>query len=178
VARTVPTSATASPGQFITGALWNAQVKATTDFLTGVPVCSVYASSVQSMPGSNSMTALAFDTEVLDSDGGHSTVTNTSRYTATVPGTYLVIGAVSWVSNTTGDRRIQIGLNGSGVVGSAASFDPVNAVICAHQTQALVPMNGTTDYVEVMVAQASGTSLSTSAGGAFSPSMRVIWISR
>lgn len=178
MARTVPTSATASPGQFITGALWNAQVKATTDYLTGVPVCSVYASSVQSMPGSNAMTALNFDTEALDSDGGHSTVTNTSRYTASVPGTYLVIGTVAWASNTTGDRRIQIGLNGSGVVGSATAFDPVNAVICAHQTQALVTMNGTTDYVEVMVAQASGAALSTSASGAFSPSMRVIWISR
>ncbi|SHL76017.1 hypothetical protein [Streptomyces yunnanensis] len=178
MARTIPTSATVSPGQFITGALWNAQVKGTTDYLTGPPVCSVYATAVQSMPGSNAMTALIFDTTVLDSDGGHSNVTNPSRYTATVPGTYLVIGAVAWVSNTTGDRRIQIALNGAGVTGSAASFDPMNPVICAHQAQALVTMNGTTDYVEVMVAQASGTSLSTSTGGAFSPSMRVIWISR
>lgn len=178
MARTIPTSATVSPGQFITGALWNAQVKGTTDYLTGVPVCSVYASSVQSMPGSNAMTPLNFDTTVLDSDGGHSNVTNPSRYTASVAGTYLVIGSVAWVSTTAGDRRIQIALNGSGVIGSAASFDPVNAVIYAHQATALVTMNGTTDYVEVMVAQASGTSLSTNAGGAFSPSMRVIWISR
>src|SRR5690348_12981216 len=108
MARTVPVSVQEAPGNFNTAALFNAQVKALNDFLTAPPVFSGYATTAQSIPNANAMTALNFDTEVLDSDGGHSTVTNTSRYTATVPGTYLVFGFVGWANTSGGDRRIQI----------------------------------------------------------------------
>ncbi|MFJ2399864.1 hypothetical protein ACIOUE_01070 [Streptomyces xanthochromogenes] len=177
--RTVPAAATVTPGQFITGALWNAQVAALNSFLTAAPVFTGYASTSQSIAGSNAMVALNLDTETLDVDAGHSTVTNTSRYTPTVPGLYLVFGSVGWPNTTAGDRRLQIGLNGGGVIGSGASFDPANAVTSGMQTSAFVTCNGTTDYIEVMAAQASGGAINTSAGASiFTASMRVLWISR
>jgi hypothetical protein len=178
VARTVPTSITEVPGNFITGAWQNAQVKALNDFLTAPPVFWGYATTTQSIVNSNVMTSLNLDTEILDPDGGHSTVTNTSRYTATVPGLYLVFGSVGWANTSGGDRRIQIALNGASIIGSGVSMDPSQAVLHGLQTTSFVTLNGTTDYVEVQAAQASAGALLTNASGIFSPSMRVLWISR
>ncbi|MFE9372242.1 hypothetical protein ACFYM2_21080 [Streptomyces sp. NPDC006711] len=176
--RTVPVAVTESPGNYDTAALFNAQVRDLNNFALAPPVFFGYATTSQSIPGSNVMVGLNLDTEVLDADGGHSTVTNTSRYTPTVPGLYLVLGSVGWPNTTAGDRRLQIGLNGGGVIGSGTSFDPVNAVTSGQQALAFVTANGSTDYIEVMAAQASGGSLNTSAGAAFIASMRVLWISR
>lgn len=177
--RTVPVAVTESPGNYDTAALFNAQVRDLNNFALTPPMFYGYATTAQSIPGSNVMTALNLDTEVLDADGGHSTVTNTSRYTPTVPGLYLVFGSVGWPSTTAGDRRLQIALNGGGVIGSGAAFDPSNAVTSGMQTSGFVTCNGSTDYIEVMAAQASGGPLSTSAGAQpFTASMRVLWISR
>ncbi|MFE2712207.1 hypothetical protein ACFXKI_09515 [Streptomyces mirabilis] len=175
--RTVPVAASVVPGAFETAALWNAQVKALNDFLSAPPVFSGYATTTQSIPNGNAMTALNFDTEILDSDGGHSTVTNTSRYTATVPGLYLVFGFVGWANTSGGDRRIQIALNGASVIGSAVSMDPGQPVIHGLASSAFVTMNGATDYVEVQAGHTAAANLLTSTGS-FAPAMRVVWISR
>ncbi|MBF6049812.1 hypothetical protein GO001_32300 [Streptomyces sp. NRRL B-1677] len=116
MARTPSDPGQRSPGQFITGALWNAQVKALNEYLTAPPVFSAYQTTAQSI-SNPTFTSFTLDTEVVDSDGGHSTVTNTSRYTATVPGTYLVIGTAGWSGAATGYRRCRITLNGSAVPG-------------------------------------------------------------
>ncbi|MFG2722719.1 hypothetical protein ACGFW5_31135 [Streptomyces sp. NPDC048416] len=176
--RTVPVAVTESPGNYNTSALFNAQVAALNSFLTAPPIFFGYATTAQSIPGSNAMVGLNLDTELLDPDGGHSTVTNTSRYTPTVPGVYMVFGSVGWPNTTAGDRRLQIGFNGSGVVGSGSSFDPVNAVTSGMQCFGRVTANGTTDYIEVMAGQASGGAMNTTAGSIFTASMCVHWISR
>ncbi|MFI0914235.1 hypothetical protein [Streptomyces abikoensis] len=176
MARTVPVSASESPGQFITGALWNAQVKALNDFLTAPPVFSGYQTTAQSIP-TGIFTTFTIDTEVVDSDGGHSTVTNTSRYTATVPGTYLVVGTAGWGPNATGYRRCRITLNGSAVNGAAVGADATTASLCGQCVSTIVVMNGSTDYVEVQGAQNSGGALA-AYGQDFAPSLRVYWLSR
>lgn len=178
MARTVPVSVIESPGLSITSAWQNAQVKALTDFLTAPPVFQAYATTAQSIPASNTMTPLNLDTEVFDSDGGHSTVTNTSRYTATVPSVYLVIGSVGWPANASGDRRIQIAKNSTFVPGSGGSYDPSQSVTAGQVTSTIVTLNGTTDYVEVHVAQSSAGPLNTNVGTVYVASMSVFWISR
>ncbi|MFI2078458.1 hypothetical protein [Streptomyces triculaminicus] len=174
--RTVPTSASVTPGQFITGALWNAQVKALNDFTTAPPVFSGYQTTAQSISNAT-FTSFTLDTEVVDSDGGHSTSTNTSRYTATVAGTYLVVGTAGWNGNATGYRRCRITLNGAAVPGAAVGADATNSVLCGQCVTAIVVMNGTTDYVEVQGQQSSGGALA-AYNADFAPSMRVYWLSR
>ncbi|MFJ5157026.1 hypothetical protein ACIQCF_36935 [Streptomyces sp. NPDC088353] len=178
--RIVPAAVTASPGNFLTGALWNSQVKALNDFLTSPPIFTGYASTAQSIPGANTGTPLNLDTTTIDTENGHSNTTNNSRYTATVPGTYLVFGAVGWSNNTSGDRRLYIARNGSSVAGSGTSFDPSQAVLHGLQTSGICTLNGTTDYVEVFAAHSSTTNpLSTNSGpGVFCAAMSVLWISR
>ncbi|MEU5426827.1 hypothetical protein AB0H73_14655 [Streptomyces olivoreticuli] len=176
MARTVPTSASVAPGQFITGALWNAQVKALNDYLTAPPVFSGYQTTAQSISNAT-FTSFTLDTEVVDSDGGHSTSTNTSRYIATVAGTYLVVGTAGWSGATTGYRRCRITLNGGVVPGAAVGADATNAVLCGQCVVTVVVMNGTTDYVEVQGQQSSGGALA-AYNADFAPSMRVYWLSR
>ncbi|MEV4438527.1 hypothetical protein AB0K09_05810 [Streptomyces sp. NPDC049577] len=176
MARTVPVMASETPGNYQTSALWNANVKALGDFTLGPPVFSGYQTTAQSIANAT-FTSFTLDTEVVDSDGGHSTVTNTSRYTATVPGTYLVVGTAGWNGSATGYRRCRITLNGGVVPGAAVGADAANAVLCGQCVTAIVVMNGTTDYVEVQGAQSSGGALA-AYNQDFAPSLRVYWLSR
>lgn len=175
--RIVPVLPSEVPGNYQTGALWNAGPKALADWATAQPVFIGYQATAQSIPNAV-FTAFNIDTEVLDSDGGHSTVTNTSRYTATVPGVYLVIGSSGWVGNTAGLRRVRIALNGTAILGSGVGVDAhaASSSVTGHQSSTFVQMNGTTDYIEVQGYQTSGAALNTNANSDFCPSMRVFWL--
>lgn len=177
-----PTSYTATTGGFITAALWNAQVRDSSAFFAGVPVFSGYASVAQAINGGNNWVPLNIDSESVDNYGGHSTSTNTSRYTVQLAGTYQVFGSVAWTASATGDRRIQLTQNGTAVLGSANSFDPSQVVLGAQQTMAFVTA-AVGDYFETQVshtATAAGTNFNTNAGSGasamFTSSMRVLWV--
>ncbi|MDX3126019.1 hypothetical protein [Streptomyces scabiei] len=179
--RAVPTIATKAPGDYLTGALWNANVKAMGDFLlgasgNGVPRFRGYAQTAQSIPD-GAWTALTLDTEAYDSDGGHSTSTNTSRYTVQVPGVYLITGAAAFAGNATGNRAVRMAVNGIGVIGSfvktlAATATHSSAVATVAQ---VVCVAG--DYIEVFGYQNSGGALMTSATSTdVAPALGVQWI--
>lgn len=59
-----------------------------------------------------------FDTELADSDGFHSTVTNNSRITvpAGLGGVYWITGALSIGANNTGYREIRFLVNGTVII--------------------------------------------------------------
>lgn len=179
--RTVPASLTEVPGNFITGAWQNAQVKALNDFLAGsaangVPRFRGYAATTQSI-ANNTWTSLNIDTEVYDSDNGHSTVTNNSRYTVQVAGTYLVTGSVGYAANATANRAIRFAVNGTAIAGSFVKCAPADTsgstgLVTVAQVVCIVG-----DYIEVMANQNSGAALLTAAAGDVAPSLAVQWIS-
>ena len=72
----VPTLATVVPGGFITSAGENAVGPAGLGFSLNVPVAVLYQAVSQSIPTGGSGAAITFDSESLDSYGGHSTSTN------------------------------------------------------------------------------------------------------
>lgn len=116
--------------------------------------------------------------ELVDTLGGHSTGTNTSRYTPNVPGKYRCIGQVSFVPNANGQRVAEFRKNGTAVAGSPYGAFPGAggsfAATCAHAF-ATITCNGTTDYIELWGNQNSGAALGTDVGG--SASMMIIeWI--
>src|SRR3990167_4503994 len=59
---------------------------------------------------------LTFDSERFDTDGIHSTSSNTSRLTCVTAGKYIITGNVMWASNTVGRRQLKIVLNGATTV--------------------------------------------------------------
>lgn len=109
-------------------------------------------------------TALLLDTENLDYDGGHSTVTNTSRYTGQTAGWYFVFCGAQFASNATGYRQVGIGQNGGAPsVLSAQTIPAVNGAATVVQASSIVQLNGTTDYVEARALQTSGGALNVAA---------------
>lgn len=181
MARTVPVSVTEVPGNYITAALWTSQVKATMDYLmgsgaNGVPRFKGYASTAQTLTTGSGDVAITLDTEDYDSDNGHSTTVNTSRYTIQVAGTYLLLGTLAFATNATGNRKAGININGVNARGGTVQgpgFAGNSWCACVGVSQAL----NVGDYVELVGWQTSGGNLATSATGGFGPTLICQWIS-
>jgi hypothetical protein len=169
----VPTWASVVPGAFLTSALWNANVNSNGTFLTNPPLYAGYQSAAQSVADST-LTAIAMGSAVVDSYGGHSNTTNNSRYTAMVPGYYLVIGQVGFAANAGGNRLIELHKNGGSTLtlGQGVSPAPGTANNSANQVGALVLLNAG-DYVEAYTYQTSGAALNTIPA---QTGMTVLWL--
>lgn len=160
MARTVPVMPSESPGYYLTGALWAASVKALGDFVTAKPIFFGYQATAQSIPN-NAFTAVSLDSESVDSDGGHSTSTNTSRYVFQVAGRYRVHGIASFTANATGIRAVKLNVNGSGVVISSEQIVLPTGSVASTVLTSVPVLAAVGDYVELLVYQNSGAALNT-----------------
>lgn len=122
-------------------------------------------------------TSLTFTTEDFDNVNGHSTVTNTSRYTCQVgfAGKYLLAGGVGFAVDSSGSRTCRWAVNGaavnasqsSGVAGSVSSN--VSAMtIMVHLAEG--------DYVELQALQSSGSTLATEVASNLQAHMSIAWL--
>ena len=120
--------------------------------------CYLSKSANQSI-ANNTTTSITFNTEQFDTDGFHSTVTNTERITIPVgkAGKYLIIGQLAYASNSTGNRYISLNKNGTidfGRVNVAAFNGDLTWVIAS-----IVLNLAEGDYVYINADQNSGGSL-------------------
>jgi hypothetical protein len=126
----------------------------------------------------STFTALTFTAEDLDSHGGHSTSSNTSRYTAQVAGWYLLSGKVAWAASTTGRRASAWAKNGSIINASQINYDVDSATGAEHSAATILVSLAVTDYVELQVFQDTAGALSTDVSNAAVQSyMAVLWVS-
>jgi hypothetical protein len=88
--------------------------------LTSNEGAKAYISSDQTIPNAT-WTAITFDSEVFDTDGIHSTVSNTDRFTVQTTGYYLLLGEVIWYGGGSGIRRIT-GIGKNGLAGGAGTL--------------------------------------------------------
>jgi hypothetical protein len=172
--RSVPVIPTEVPGNFNTSALFNAAPGALGSFLLGPPRFAGYQTAAQSVASGTWAVAMLIDTEVVDSDSGHSTTTNTSRYTVQVAGLYLVGVGVGWPANATGARAAVPHQNGASLPGGPANegAPTSSSNSWAGQAWAFAQAN-VGDYFECTGFQQSGSTLSTN--GAF---LYCLWISQ
>lgn len=144
--------------------------------VTDPPLLFAYQIVTQSLLNST-WTAVTMTAEVVDTISGHSLVTNTSRYTPNVSGTYEVYGQVAFAINATGDRGAQFRKNGAVTdglqYGAARAMSGGNFAGIA-VTSGMVNLNGSTDYIEVYAFQDSGGTISTSYGAGFTTSFMQI----
>jgi hypothetical protein len=173
----VPTPFTAVVGNFLTAALWNAQVRDGLTFLTHVPVFKGTQTAAQPITnGNGNYQAILLDSETIDTDGGHSTTTNTSRFTAQTAGTYAISGTVAYVQNTTGTRAVGITVNGS-IAAQSVSPTLTTANTWSGQVFALVTL-AVGDYVELQTWQNSGANpLNTNNAAGLNSALSVFWVS-
>lgn len=133
------------------------------NFLIAPPIFLGYQSAAQSIPDST-YTAVTFDTEIVDSYSGHSTTTNTSRYTAQVAGYYDVVGKVGFVTSGTGRRIGTLYVNGAELGYTRTEQTPSGTAASNTTCIALAPVFlNVNDYVELFAFQSSGAPLNTSA---------------
>lgn len=140
-------------------------LQASTAVPAAPPIAKMMNSGGQSIPN-NTSTALTWNTEAFDTVNGHSTSSNTSRYTCQTgyDGYYKLVASVAWTANATGARRVSFAVNGTGVDGSALNSAGA-ATLLGINTETTVQL-AAGDYVEVFVLQTSGGALTLVTGGA------------
>jgi len=120
--------------------------------------CAVYTTTNQSIANST-YTAINFNSESIDTDGFHSTTTNTSRIT--IPsgkaGKYLITFHVMYDPSVTGSRSINVNKNGSLLMGSGEV--PGSAGSYVYNSGSFIADLAVADYLEFMIYQTSGGAL-------------------
>lgn len=125
----------------------------------------------------NTLVELTFNAERWDTDAIHSTVTNTGRLTCVTAGFYYINGGVLFAANATGQRSVQIRLNGTTNIGG----DPRVGAAAAGGTRLAantVYRLSVGDYVELVVFQNSGGALNVTYEGNSSPEFGMTYLGK
>ncbi|RGC68416.1 hypothetical protein C5N14_13600 [Micromonospora sp. MW-13] len=157
----------------------NAYLRDPIRFLMGKPVARLRQTVIQGLVN-NADTPLTFTSEDVDTDpdgiGGHSTSTNTSRYTARYTGWYRVGGAVAITGNATGFRGSSWLVNGAILAGSKIYLPNNGSGAAAIPARPMLVRLVEGDFVELAGYQNSGAILNSFVSiGEFVSSMDVTW---
>lgn len=174
-----PTPYNWSVGDIASASLMNAQVYNGLTFLLNPPLFFGYQATSQLVPN-NAFTAALLDSETVDTEGGHSTTTNTSRYTFQRAGRYRYWGTAAFGSSSTGFRGVKINLNGStAVIGSEQLGLPISTFTDTVLTTGVLGPVSVGDYAELLIYQNTGNNFGTNANASFDyvTSMGLQWIS-
>jgi hypothetical protein len=160
---TLPSFRTWTAGEVVTAAFFNSNVRDAGNFFLSWPVAELRQTVAQSL-ATGASTAVTMDTEDVDTDNGHSTVTNTSRYTGQTAGRFQCSGKVGFAANAAGVRVVWLSKSGTAINGSGVEeiTNTVAAAVTLLPTATMTTfLNGSTDYLEVFALQTSGGALNT-----------------
>lgn len=147
-------------------------------FLLNKPAANVRQTSAQTLTNATP-TALTFQAEDFDDDptggSGHSTVSNTSRYTANYPGWYMCAGGICFATNASGRRGTRWAVNGTAINGTEAFGPAYSAATTSMPSRTLLIFLNAGDYVELFGYQESGGNLATAITTTQQPHMMVSW---
>ncbi|WP_405149425.1 hypothetical protein OG589_14475 [Sphaerisporangium sp. NBC_01403] len=164
-------------GELLTAAKLNTDLRDGLNVLLTPPLAILRSTTLQNMTN-GADTVLNWALEDLDTDNGHSTVTNTSRYTAQTAGYYLLNANVTFASSgaVTGTRRGSFRKNGTTMFSRVRQVPSVSAytgvVVVARVFLAV------NDYVEVIGWQDSGGTLTTDNESFNDPRWEIQWTSK
>lgn len=174
---TVPTMRTWTDTEVVDASMMNSNIRDALNFLLSRPKFQGRQTVAQSIPNTG-FTSITFDVEDVDTDGGHSTVTNTSRYTAQTAGYYLCSGHATFVNTSAGgDRRAILALNGTAVNGSNGNNTSDASVPYSVPVNTMYIYLNIGDYIELQVSQSSTGALNTNVSGSYQSMLSVLWIS-
>lgn len=159
-------------GETITASIMNTHVRDNLNYLNARPQLFTYQNTPQAALVTSTSTLITFDTNVTDNDPNgsmHSTTTNPSRIIPKTAGYHEIIWTVTFVSNATGGRQIDVRKNAAGNAAGGTRVNLVaqmaaNGLVTVVQLTGVVQFNGSTDYVEVFGFQSSGANLALSSG--------------
>ena len=169
----VPSPRTFAPGEVEAAGYLDSQRDALI-FLLNKPIGTFSQNAVQSI-ANTTWTAISLDLTTVDSYGGHSNVTNNTRYTAIVAGWYLCCGTVSFAVSATGNRGAALAVNGTRVMGGGAFGGSIASNSPTLTTPARLLFLNAGDYVEVHGYQTSGGALNTASSSDLDSGLTVTW---
>lgn len=138
------------------------------------PACRVYHNANQSITTSGTSQILVFNSERYDTDAMHSTSVNTSRITFNTPGLYVVTASVEFAANATGERNLELLLNGTTFIAlDGRRAQAAGSTYCTIETQYKF---AATNYVEIRALQSSGGALNVNNFSQASPEFAATWI--
>lgn len=165
-------------GETVTAALMNSDVRDPLIMLVNTPRVRVYNSTGPSLTNATA-TLLSWDTEEINTNTMHSTVTNTSRLVATTAGRYLVIAQAGFASNATGARQVNVRKNaaGSSAGGTGLTSNTCSSVMASNVVAASTfsTFLNAADYLEMFATQTSGGALAVNQGQ-WSTFFEMVWI--
>lgn len=181
----VPSTRYFTAGEIETGAYLNASVTNLGNFMLGRPIASLTTSTTGTAIATTG-TAITFTTSIINRDNAWSSSTNPTRYTAATAGWYFVTGYVCTTNNAAVQyRNVWFRTNGTTPVSTSlntllTTAGQTNNLV--QQTTGFVYLNGSTDYIELMAASSTATTLAAPTGNAahgisVSASMSLIWVS-
>lgn len=159
-------------GDIATATRLNTRSTAIAD-LQSPPRCRAWQNAAQTLTTAV-FAVVALDTEDIDTEAIHSTVTNNSRMTIVTPGRYRCIAQASFAGNVTGLRYVGLTKNSTAVARTQASAAPAannGSWQCAEEILCAVG-----DFIEMQVFQNSGGNLALVAGSA-NTFLHVVWCS-
>lgn len=122
---------------------------------TSGPAFRARTTANTTVPGTGVETQIAVPSVVANVGGCYNGTT--SRFTPNVPGYYLIGYFLSDSNNTAGSFAC-ISKNGSESAGYSASYNTNAAINAVKNGTALFYLNGTTDFVQLMAYQGTGSS--------------------
>lgn len=126
----------------------------------------------------NVFAAITLTTEDIDTANGHSTSSNTSRYTAQRAGYYQVSGRVSFVTSATAQRTGKLTKNGADIASSGNNIQAMSGGQTMCPVLPVIVQLAVGDYVELWGNQNSGGNLDTYVGVTYFQSAMVVrWVS-
>jgi len=174
---TIPSYRTWVAGEVVVASYFNSNIRDAGNFWLARPLCILRQTSAQTLTTAT-WTDLLMDTEDIDRDGGHSTVTNPARYTSPTAGYLLLGGGAGFAANATGQRGVRWALNGTTINGTQVFISAVAAQVLTLANRAIFQaVNGTTDYVTNQGHQTSGGNLNTAVTTDQQPSFHILWVS-
>jgi hypothetical protein len=159
----------------VTAVMLNSNVRDAINFLITNRPRAVLRQTVTQSTTNGTWASITFDVEDLDNDGGHSTVTNNSRYTAQTAGWYEASGVICWAGNYSNQRQSRWTINGTVVNASHASSQVSAGGFPAYPAATVHVYLNVGDYLELQGFQNEGT-VSTRVSAEQASRMNVVWI--
>lgn len=151
----LPVPRTWTVGELLTAAKLNTDLRDMILYLMAPPRAKLYRTT-SLVCATGSFITVGWDAEVVDSDNGHSTTTNNSRYIAQTAGWFDITANVNWnPESTAGFRLAMLDVNASGSPPYTDLSTPVSDSSCVLNPGGLMFLN-VNDYVELRVLQNSG----------------------
>ncbi len=170
----IPTMNTFTAGQRWRAADVNSQVRDAVTFAFTAKSCRATSAATPSIANAT-WTPLTFTSESFDTDGWHSTSTDTNRITPTLPGIYRVEIQVAFAPHATGMRGVRIFRSGSTQIAGVQQTASTGGTMTLLYAATTMNANGSTDYFSAECYQASGGGLALETS-ATATTFTVTWI--